>query len=115
LSKEWDTYRAPGGRDKVADDVRKARLTAHEKVRLKELMEACAAGQLRYPTIKPLSGTPGLMELRLILEDRSFRLVYAEIGGGLVLLALHLFRKQASSQPAQIREAVRRYKTWRSA
>lgn len=113
MGKQWDTYHAPGGRDKVADDIAKLRLTAFEKVRVEERMTACANGELGYPTIKPLKGTPGLFELRISCEERSFRLVYVDTGDGLVLLALHFFRKQADSQPAQIREAVRRYKIWR--
>lgn len=56
---------------------------------------------------------PHLWEIRIILAERSFRLVYADLPDGLTLLALHAFVKKSQRAPKQLEVAVDRYRTWR--
>lgn len=114
MAKEWNSYEAPGGRDKVKDEIKAAKLNETERAKLKALMDMQANGELEYPTVKPLTDAEGLQEIRIKVGRRSFRLVFADLPDGLVLLAVHFFEKKANVAQRDIKLAVSRYKEWRS-
>lgn len=114
MEKRWSSYRAPGGRDKVEDGIKAARLNKTEQTKLRALMQMQARGELEFPTVKHLTDAEGLWEIRMRVDRRSFRLVFADVGDGLVLLAVHFFEKKTNLAQRDIELAVRRYKEWRS-
>jgi len=76
-------------------------------------MERLAQGRTLRGDVKPLRD--GVFELRARVGRRSFRLAYAEVDDGLVLLALHFFFfKKSQVAPHDVKLAVDRLRDWRS-
>ncbi|MGH3928724.1 MAG: type II toxin-antitoxin system RelE/ParE family toxin, partial [Pseudonocardiaceae bacterium] len=111
-SKKWIYYTSPAGRNKIQDELRDAKLSAYEVAKLQLLMERLAEGQPMPQDGKALRD--GVCELRAKVGQRSFRLAYAEVDDGLVLLALHFFFKKSQVARHDIDLAVDRLKDWRA-
>ncbi len=75
-------------------------------------MERLGQGRTLRGDVKPLRD--GVFELRARVGRRSFRLAYAEVDDGLVLLALHFFVKKSQVAPHDVKLAVDRLRDWRS-
>lgn len=112
MAKAWIYYTAPGGRNKIQDELRDAKPSKHEVAKLELLMERLAQGRTLRGDVKPLRD--GVFELRARVGRRSFRLAYAEVDDGLVLLALHFFFKKSQVAPHDVKLAVDRLRDWRS-
>lgn len=112
LERSWDFYTAPGGGDPVRKDIRKAGLTRWEAGRVQEMMDRVARGSAR-PRLdfKPLRD--GVSEILVDGHNRTFRLMYAEVDGGLVLLALHFISKKKQNDRQAVELAVQRLRAWR--
>ncbi len=112
LTKKWIYYTSPAGRNKIQDELRDAKLSKFEVAKLQLLMERLAQGRTMPQDVKALR--EGVRELRAKVGQRSFRLAYAEVDGGLVLLALHFFFKKSQVARCDIDLAVDRLKDWRA-
>lgn len=112
LAKMWIYYTALGGRNKIEDELRAAKLSKHEVAKLEHLMERLAEGRTLRGDVKPLRD--GVCELRGRVGQRSFRLAYAEVDDGLVLLAVHFFFKKSQVATRDVALAVDRLRDWRS-
>lgn len=112
LAREWEFYTAPGGGRPVERDLQKAGLSKWEAGRLAELMDRVRDGRARPGTdFKPLRDD--VRECRLTGHNRIFRLMYAEVEGGLVLLALHFIVKKKRNDRDAVEVAVLRLADWR--
>lgn len=112
MERSWDFYTAPGGGDPVRKDIRKAGLTAWEAGRVQEMMDRVARGSARLRLdFKPLRD--GVSEILVDGHNRTFRLMYAEVDDGLVLLALHFISKKKQNDRQAVELAVQRLRAWR--
>jgi putative component of toxin-antitoxin plasmid stabilization module len=93
------------------NEIRKAGLTNDEGTRLADLMRRHASGRTLRADHKRLRD--GVEELRLRGERRTFRLYFARIDEGLVLLALHFNIKKKNNDSDAIDLAADRLKRWR--
>jgi phage-related protein len=110
--REWDYYAAPGGGSPVEKEMKKARLTEWEAGRLEYMLEQMENGAARRGTdYKPLRD--GVWECLLDGHNRTFRLMYAEVNGGLVLLALRFISKKKQNDRDAVDLAVQRLREWR--
>lgn len=110
----WRTFKSRTGSDLVLKEIRKLGLAPHEQQKLRKIMDSKDQGMDLGPADKPLTGYQGMRELVIRCGDRSFRLVYAPVSGGLVLLGLHLFAKKSQTAPKDLGLAWDRLKEWRS-
>ncbi|QNT95093.1 hypothetical protein HEP81_04824 [Streptomyces griseofuscus] len=93
-------------------DIAKCKLNKAEKAKLRTLMERVRLRQTLSGDVKNLGGD--LLEVRLDGDHRIFRLLYAEVEDGLVLLGLSFFQKKTqATPPVQKLTANRRLKEWR--
>lgn len=111
MAREWQYYTGPGGGDIVLREIKKAGLTPWEVGRLEELMDRVACCRTLPGDVNPLRD--GVLETRLDGDRRIFRLAYAEVNGGLVLLALHFFPKKKERERAAVDLAISRLKEWK--
>jgi hypothetical protein len=111
VRRRWEYYTGPGGREVVIKDIKNAKLTLWEAARLEDLMERAADDRLFRHDITPLRD--GVNELRLDGDHRIFRLAYAEVNVGAVLLALHFFPKKKMRDGHAVNLAVKRFEEWR--
>lgn len=95
----------------VLNEIKKANLTNDEVTRLADLMSRHRFGRTLRADHKRLRD--GVEELRLRGERRTFRLYFARIDGGLVLLALHFNIKKKKNDSDAIDLASDRLKRWR--
>ncbi|MEV0327929.1 type II toxin-antitoxin system RelE/ParE family toxin [Micromonospora echinospora] len=70
-----------------------------------------AEGRSRPGDVKALRD--GVLEVRVRIGNRNFRLAYADLGDDLVLLGLHFFHKQRQVEDRHVAIAVERLKDWR--
>lgn len=112
MTRTWQYYSPPGGGDPVLREIKKAGLTRGELGRLDEVMERVAEGRTLPKDTKYIRD--GVHQFKLHLQQRSYRLLYAEVDGGLVLLALHFFSKKKQVDQDAIDLAVDRLRTWRA-
>ena len=110
--KEWIFF--PGGEDgtksPVVKEISKEKLSAPEAARLQDMMNRVSAGETMPKDVKNLGD--GVLEFKLHLDHRSYRLAYAEVNGGLVLLALTFFRKTQQRQQKDVKRAKDRLATY---
>ncbi|MEU7483546.1 type II toxin-antitoxin system RelE/ParE family toxin [Streptomyces sp. NPDC042319] len=112
MRREWVLYATEGGARPVIKEREKCRLTETEKGKLLKVLERVERRQTLPGDVKSLGGD--LLEVRIDGNRRIFRLVYAEVNGGLLLLALHFFQKTTQATPPQVkRTANRRLADWR--
>ena len=95
----------------VSNEITKAKLTNDEVTRLIHLMRRHASGGTFRADHKRLRD--GVEELRLSGQRRTFRLYFARIDEGLVLLALHFNIKKKNNDRDAIDLAAERLKRWR--
>ncbi|MDG4815904.1 MULTISPECIES: type II toxin-antitoxin system RelE/ParE family toxin [unclassified Micromonospora] len=112
VTNRWQFYEAPGGGSPVQKAIGKYRLTTAELARLYVVMDRVAEGRTRPGDVKALRD--GVLEVRVRIGGRNFRLAYAELGDGLVLLGLHFFHKQRQVEDRHIDTAAARLKDWLS-
>ncbi|MEU0512567.1 type II toxin-antitoxin system RelE/ParE family toxin [Amycolatopsis sp. NPDC006125] len=112
MSREWQFYTAPGGGSPVEKDIRRANLAHHELGRMQEIMDRVAEGRALPKEVKYLRD--GVFEFKLNLSQRTYRLLYAEVDGNLVLLALHFFAKKKQVDKKAIDVAVERLRNWQA-
>lgn len=111
MGREWEYYTAPGGGSPVEKDLRRARLTKWEAGRVDFVMTRVADGEARIgKDCKPLRD--GVSECLIDGHDRTFRLMFAEVDGGLVLLALHFISKKKQNDRDAVGLAISRLRTW---
>lgn len=110
MTKQWRFYEAPGGGSPVQKAIAKYHLNAAELARLQVVMDRVAEGRTRPGDVKALRD--GVLEVRAKIGSRHFRLAYAELDGGLVLLGLHFFHKQRQVEDRHINTAADRLKDW---
>lgn len=110
MRREWQFYQAPGGGVPVQRAINKYDFTAAELARLQVVLDRVAEGRTRPGDVKRLRD--GVLEVRVRIGGRHFRLAYAELDGGLVLLGLHLFHKQKGIELRQVAVAVDRLEDW---
>lgn len=111
MAREWEYYTSSSGRDPVAKELRKLRLTEWEAGRLDDAMEALAEGRGRPGTdFKFLRD--GVLEARVDGLNRTFRMFYAEVEDRPALLALHFISKKKQRDSHAIDVAVDRLKDW---
>ena len=103
--KKWIFF--PGGEDgnnsPVVKEISKEKLSAPEAARLQDMMNRVSAGETMPKDVKTLGD--GVLEFKLHLDHRSYRLAYSEVNGGLVLLALTFFRKTQQRQQKDVKRA----------
>jgi phage-related protein len=109
--KQWDYFNLGDARSPVLKEISKQKMSTAELARLQELMDRVASGETLKKDIKPLGG--GVLEFMLHLDRRSYRMAYAELDGGLVLLALTFFRKTKQRQTESVELAKERLKSYR--
>ncbi|MBB6171544.1 phage-related protein [Nocardiopsis mwathae] len=109
--RRWEFYSSPAGRDKIADDIKRARLSRSELARLELLLQRIAERSTYPRDVKALRD--GVFEGRPDGDHRIFRVVYAEVACGVVLLALHFFEKRRQTEPKAIQLALDRLSDWR--
>lgn len=109
--KRWDYFNLGDARSPVLKEIAKQKLSTAELVRLDELMDRVASGETLKKDVKPLGD--GVMEFVLHLDRRSYRMAYAELDDGLVLLALTFFRKTKQRQTESVDLAKERLKTYK--
>ncbi|MBB6120942.1 type II toxin-antitoxin system RelE/ParE family toxin [Nocardiopsis algeriensis] len=108
----WETFTSSTGNDLVRKEIARLGLGPHEQQKLKRVMGEKGRGRDLGAADKPLSGYQGMRELVVRCGDRSFRLVYANVSGGLVLLALHFFVKKSRTAHHDLEVAWARLKDW---
>jgi len=110
--REWIFYSAgdEGKNSPVIKEIRKQKLTPAEAARLQDLMDRVLAGETMPKDVKNLGD--GVLEFKLHLDHRSYRMAYAEVDDGLVLLALTFFRKTQRRQPKDVERAKDRLKAY---
>ena len=111
-TRRWRLYTAPGGGNPVKKEIEAARLSKGELGRLGELMDRVAEGRTLPKDVKDLHN--GVLEFKLNLRQRSYRLLYAEVDNGLILLALHFFSKKTQVDRKAVDLAVERLRQWRA-
>ncbi|WP_329489671.1 type II toxin-antitoxin system RelE/ParE family toxin [Kitasatospora sp. NBC_01246] len=112
-TREWSFYEGADGSTPLVKDLQKARLASHERARLFVLMNRVKERQTLPGDVKDLGND--LLEVRLTGDHRTFRLLFAEEGEGLVLLALSFFQKKSQKTPPNERGAAeRRLREWRN-
>ncbi|GAB3458674.1 type II toxin-antitoxin system RelE/ParE family toxin [Actinophytocola sediminis] len=112
MTRTWQYYSPPGGGEPVAKEIKKAGLTLGELGQLDEVMARVAEGRTLPKDTKPIRD--GVHQFKLNLRQRSYRLLYAEVDDGLVLLALHFFSKKKQKDQDAVDLAVDRLRTWRA-
>lgn len=110
MTREWVFYTPRGGGNPVAKEIKKARLTKHEHGRLEALMERVADGDVLPREVKDLRD--GVRQFKFDVADHSYRLLYAEVDDGLMLLALHFFSKKQQNDRRAINLACKRLRDW---
>ncbi|MEJ1195180.1 type II toxin-antitoxin system RelE/ParE family toxin [Pseudarthrobacter sp. CCNWLW207] len=108
--KQWNYFKLGDARSPVLKEIAKQKLSTTELIKLDELMDRVASGDTLKKDVKPLGD--GVMEFVLHLDRRSYRMAYAEVDGGLVLLALTFFRKTKQRQTESVDLAKERLKTY---
>ena len=109
--KKFVLYENANGTPLVRGEIAKARLTEREAVRLDEMLARAEAGALRRDDADHLRGQ--IWELRLRGDRRIFRLLYATVDDGLVLLGLvFIGKKTQKAPPAKIDAAEDRLKEY---
>ncbi|RSN47115.1 hypothetical protein DMC64_07350 [Amycolatopsis sp. WAC 04197] len=111
LAREWDYYTAPGGGSPVAKELQKVKLSEWEVGRLDALLDLVADGMAR-PNIDFKYLRDGVSEVLIDGRDRTFRLFYADLGGGPLLLALHFISKKRQVDKRALDLAVKRLREW---
>lgn len=112
LIRKWEFYTTEAGAVPARKEIEKHRLSRTELAKLQVIMDRVAEGRTRPGDVKALRD--GVLEVRVRVANRQIRLAYAEVGGGLVLLALHFFQKQRQVEGRHIDVAVERLKDWES-
>lgn len=112
MTRDWLFYKAAGGGDPVSKEIEKCALTRTDLAKLQTIMDRVAEGRTRQGDVKPLRD--GVLEVRVVTAGRHLRLAFAEVGNGLILLALHFFQKQRQVEARHIDLAVARLKDWKS-
>jgi putative component of toxin-antitoxin plasmid stabilization module len=95
----------------VKKEIQKFKLTRPQLARLQAVMDRVRDGATRTGDVKALGD--GVLEVRVEMEDLSFRVAYAETDDGLLLLALHAFRKQRDNERQAVKLAKKRWREWR--
>lgn len=112
MERDWVYYTAPGGGRPVEKEIARAGLNEYEAGRLNELMDDVRDGEARAGVhFKHLRD--GVREIRLSGNRRIFRLLYAEVDAGLVVLALHFIAKKKQSDQDAIKVAADRLTEWK--
>lgn len=112
MENRWQFYTSAAGRNLVKKEFAKLKLQPYEQQKIKRLMKKRAAGKDLGKNDKVIVNGGGLRELVIDCGNRSFRLIYAMNGGGLLLLALKFFQKTSQTAPHDIEIAKERYKEW---
>lgn len=110
MARKWVFYIAPGGGDPVGKDMQKLRLTGWEVARLNVVMDRVADGRALPGEVKALRD--GVLEFKLDGQRRTFRMLFAEVDGGLLLLGLHFFAKKTQNARTDVDLAVQRLQSW---
>ncbi|WP_327680831.1 type II toxin-antitoxin system RelE/ParE family toxin [Kitasatospora sp. NBC_00458] len=111
--REWSLYQGADGSAPVQKELQKADLAPHERAKLFVLMNRVKDRQTLPGDVKDLGS--GILEVRLTGDHRTFRLLYAEQAGGLVLLALSFFQKKSQKTPSnELGAASKRLREWRN-
>jgi phage-related protein len=110
-TRQWQFYEPAGGGDPVNREIRKCELNRAELAKLYTVMQRVADGRTTTGDVKALRD--GVLEVRVVVANRQLRLCYAEVGEGLILLALHFFQKQRQVEDRHIDLAVSRLRDWR--
>ncbi|MED7954331.1 MULTISPECIES: type II toxin-antitoxin system RelE/ParE family toxin [unclassified Streptomyces] len=111
-ARDWAFYQGVDGSAPVQKELQKADLAPHERARLFVLLNRVKERQTLPGDVKDLGDD--LLEVRLTGDHRTFRLLYAEESGGLVLLALSFFQKKSQKTPSNERgTASKRLREWR--
>lgn len=110
VAREWDYYTAPGGGCPVEKEMGKLKLSSWDAVRVADAMERVAAGQALPGEVKALRD--GVLEVKVNGQRRTYRMLYAELDGGLVLLGLHFFAKKVQNARDDVDLAAKRLRSW---
>jgi putative component of toxin-antitoxin plasmid stabilization module len=110
--RKWNFYTTATGANPVEKEIKKHKLTTVELTKLQVVMDRVAEGRTRSGDVKPLRD--GVLEVRVHVANRELRLAFAEVGGGLILLALRFFRKQRQVEARHIDVAAERLRDWQS-
>ena len=111
MARKWEYYAAPGGGSPVVKEMQKLKLNAWEAARLDDVLDRVAAGRTLPKDVKALRD--GVLEFKLAGHRRTFRMLFAEVDGGLVLLGLHFFAKKTQNARENVDLAADRLKDWR--
>jgi phage-related protein len=97
----WQFYQAPGGGSPVQKDIR-AEFKSDKRglTRLAQLMGRIASCETLRRDVVDLGG--GLLEARLSHMGNEYRLFFARVRSGEILLALHFVNKKARTVPREI-------------
>ncbi|USX50617.1 type II toxin-antitoxin system RelE/ParE family toxin [Lentzea sp. HUAS12] len=111
MAREWDYYTAPGGGCPVEKEMQKLKLSPWDAVRVEEAMDRVAAGEAMPGEVKYLRDD--VLEIKIDGAQRTYRMLYAELDGGLVLLGLHFFAKKVQNARKDVDLAADRLRSWR--
>lgn len=108
--REWEFFRPEGEGRQVEREILKLGLSKWEAGRLADVMDRALERRLLPREVKPLRD--GVFEIILNGHNRSFRLMFAEVRGGMVLLALKFISKKKQVDRDAVEVAVKRLKDW---
>jgi phage-related protein len=107
----WVFYESATGHAVVLKEIGGARLGLAAEARLQALLDRIAEGRALPGDVKPLRAE--IVEARLDVAARTFRLLFARLPDRRVLLALSFFRKQTRKTPQhEIERAMHRLREW---
>lgn len=110
MARTWEYYTAPGGGSPVIKDMQKLGLTRWEAARVEAALNRVAAGRALPKEVKILRD--GVSEVKINCSSRTFRMLFAELDGNVLLLGLHFFAKKTQNAHTDVDLAAQRLRDW---
>lgn len=112
----WEYYETIRGEQVVVKELRKLRLDARGAVKWQRRLLAIADGTaIAGKDFKPLRGHPHLFEALMKYNGDEYRLLYGQVSGRRVLVAVRAFMKKTDkTPPVHIDVAEKRLSDWKA-
>lgn len=112
MARQWEFYQAPGGGNVVSREINSCCPSKHEMATLKKKMDKVAECGTHAPGVAPLGD--GVWEIKFSVHPKKFRLAFAVVEDGHVLLGLHFFKKDQQRQKEDVDRAKLRLRDWKA-